>query len=74
MCKILLTPNTSNFFVQTAADMSRRVGFAATEKVLKDGLQDRSESTTPSVATSTVEKDDEVAFASLFNTFSDDED
>ncbi|KAL7311771.1 hypothetical protein PS15m_009491 [Mucor circinelloides] len=74
MCKILLTPNTSNFFVQTAADMSRRVGFTATEKALKDGLQDRSESTTPSVATSTVEKDDEVAFASLFNTFSDDED
>ncbi|GAN09808.1 ankyrin 2,3/unc44 [Mucor ambiguus] len=74
MCKILFTPNTSSFFVETASDMSRRVGFTTTEKALRDGLLDRSESTTPSVAAPTVEKDDEVAFASLFTTFSDDED
>lgn len=74
MCKILLNSNTSSFFIQTAADMSRRVGFSATEKVLKQSINERSASTTPSVAAMTTEKDDEVAFASLFNTFSDDED
>ncbi|KAI8646547.1 ankyrin repeat-containing domain protein [Parasitella parasitica] len=74
MCKILLNSHTSTFFIQTAADMSRRVGFAMTETFLKDSIQERtSTSTTPSDATMTADKDDEAAFASLFNTFSDDE-
>ncbi|CEP09498.1 hypothetical protein [Parasitella parasitica] len=74
MCKILLNSNTSTFFIQTAADMSRRVGFAITERFLKDSILERtSTSTTPSDATMMADKDDEAAFATLFNTFSDDE-
>jgi ankyrin repeat protein len=83
MSKILITPATSTFFIQTSADMSYRVGHPQTEQLLKEKLSDRLQSTSSSHTTTptgnpintvatTSDKDDD-AFASLFNTFSDEE-
>lgn len=69
MSKLLITPSTSNFFIQTSIDMSKRVGHFTTEEFLKEQLELRitQESETP---TTTKEED----FASLFKSFSDDDD
>lgn len=88
MSQLLITPATSTFFIQTSADMSHRVGHIQTEKLLKEKLTNRLQSTSPLHATTptatptpttdmhitmvTSGKEDD-AFASLFNTFSDDE-
>jgi ankyrin repeat protein len=77
MSKILITPNTTNFFIQTSADMSKRVGHFATEEFLKEQLTQRlnqEEVSTPTAATinnntSGSVKDED--FASLFKSFSD---
>ena len=66
MSKLLFTPNTSNFFVQTSIDMSRRVGNIQTSDFLKELLEQRLKK---SSSTPTKEED----FASLFKSFSDDE-
>ncbi|KAI8091362.1 ankyrin repeat-containing domain protein [Gilbertella persicaria] len=78
MSKLLLTPRTSTFFIQISADMSQRVGHQATEDYLRKSLTQQSMEDATPTPTTTVnntnsEKDDDVAFASLFNTFSDEE-
>ncbi|CAO3624237.1 unnamed protein product [Mucor hiemalis] len=69
MSKLSITPSTSNFFIQTSIDMSKRVGHFTTEEFLKEQLELRitQDSETP---TTTKEED----FASLFKWFSDDDD
>lgn len=74
MSKLLITPSTSNFFIQTSIDMSRRVGHFATEEFLKEQLELRltqESSETPTTATATTTKEED--FASLFKSFSDDD-
>lgn len=69
LSKLLITPNTSSYFIQTSADMSNRVGHLITEKFLKEQLEGRTQETSAPVSASAKEED----FASLFKSFSDDE-
>lgn len=83
MSKILITPNTSNFFIQTSAEMAKRVGHFGTEEFLKEQLANRlkqeeevEEITASPAAVNAANanasgsvKDED--FASLFKSFSD---
>lgn len=69
MSKILITPKTSNFFIQTSIDMSRRVGHSGTEEYLNEQLINRLQLSTP-VESNDIRDED---FASLFKSFSDEE-
>ncbi|KAI9351001.1 ankyrin repeat-containing domain protein, partial [Pilaira anomala] len=69
MSKILITPKTSNFFIQSSKDMSRRVGHLDTEGYLNGQLVNRLKAET--VVESTDLKDDD--FTTLFKSFSDEE-
>ncbi|KAI8074886.1 ankyrin repeat-containing domain protein [Gongronella butleri] len=54
MCALLITANTSPFFIQMAADMSQRVGMAPTASFLRNRaqqLQDAPASDAPSAST-----------------------
>ncbi|KAI8346754.1 ankyrin repeat-containing domain protein [Blakeslea trispora] len=81
MSKLLITPKTSSFFLQASIDMSARAGHPMTEKSLAEEVALRpldKESETPlttvTTTTGTDEKQsDDIVFASLFNTFSDEE-
>ncbi|GAA5807546.1 hypothetical protein MFLAVUS_000910 [Mucor flavus] len=69
MSKILITPKTSNFFIQTSIDMSKRVGHLGTEEYLNEQLINRLQVSTP-VESNDIRDED---FASLFKSFSDEE-
>ncbi|KAI9486818.1 MAG: ankyrin repeat-containing domain protein [Benjaminiella poitrasii] len=76
MCRLLITPDTSTFFIQTSADMSRRAGYPTTEEFLNSVLAERQQSamkTMEPTVENNIETNDDAAFASLFNAFSDDE-
>ncbi|KAG1047569.1 hypothetical protein G6F43_009986 [Rhizopus delemar] len=66
ICKLVLSSNTSSYFIETAASMSARAGHQQTEKFLREKCQE-------SVTTTTVHENDDAAFRSLIHTFSDEE-
>lgn len=68
MSKLLITPKTSNYFMQTSIDMSNRVGYLGTEEFLKEQLLNRLQAPED---INTIKDED---FASLFKSFSDEED
>ncbi|KAI8374026.1 ankyrin repeat-containing domain protein [Choanephora cucurbitarum] len=73
MSKLLITPKTSTFFVQVSVDMSARAGYPATEKSLAEELTQRSLDKEPATTNNDEKESDDAVFASLFNTFSDEE-
>ena len=64
ICKLVLSKNTSNYFIQVAADKAARVGHQLTAKFLKEKLVEAKEPTKES---------EDITFESLVNTFSDDD-
>ncbi|KAI8148845.1 ankyrin repeat-containing domain protein [Fennellomyces sp. T-0311] len=75
MCGLLITDNTSDFFIQSAADMSERASHVQTARFLRDKLQEREKKKPEeSIAPSSSEILGEPDFNALINTFSDDED
>ncbi|KAG2207011.1 hypothetical protein INT47_008480 [Mucor saturninus] len=68
MSKLLITPKTSDYFMQTSIDMSNRVGHFGTGEFIKEQLLNRLQASPKEVNTL---KDED--FASLFKSFSDEE-
>lgn len=75
ICKLLITENTSKFSIQSSAEMAKRAGFPSTAKFLNDTIAGKSRQSSISIEGNNdlTSKDEEVAFDTLFNTFSDEE-
>lgn len=78
MCRLLLTPPTPSFFIQSAAEMSMRSGFPETAKFLLSKLEPADPSTNDDERTEQAAASEEPLLAendfdALINTFSDDE-
>lgn len=71
LSKYLLTPNTPDFSIRSAIEMAKRAGFPATEEFLRKQLEERNKQ--ESASTDDTRKEEDNAFSSLFNTFSDED-
>ncbi|KAI7905221.1 ankyrin repeat-containing domain protein [Cokeromyces recurvatus] len=55
ICRLLITQNTSTFFIQTSANMSRRAGYPLTEEFLNNILAERQQITAAAAAAITID-------------------